>query len=79
MGKRGWKKGKPRKYYTVYLRKTDEIVAFGTSEECTKELGFANAGSFRSVVSKAKKGLSKKYDFIVEETPYDEEMEEAYG
>ena len=75
----GWNRGKAQKYYTVYRRKTDEIVTCGTAAECTKALGYANKGSFLSIVSKSRKGKPGKYEFIVDDNPYDEETEVANG
>lgn len=66
----------PAKWYTVYLRKTDEIVAFGTAEECARQLGFSGISSFKSCVSKSmdeKNTKYKRYEFIIDDTPYDEE------
>lgn len=60
------------KHYTVYERKTDEIVAVGTSNECAKRLRLTLA-SFHSLVSRYNRGIPGKYEFIVEDTPYDEE------
>ena len=60
------------KHYTVYSRKTDEIVAVGTSSECAKRLRLTPA-SFHSLVSRYKRGIPGKYEFIVEDKPYDEE------
>ena len=52
-------------YYTVYLAKTDEIVASGTSKECAKELG-KSLNNFHSTVSKNKLGKHKKYSILKE-------------
>ena len=60
------------KHYTVYSGKTDEIVAVGTSNECAKRLGLTLA-SFHTMVSRHRRGIPGKYEFIVEDTPYDEE------
>lgn len=67
------KRGRPRKYYTVYLRKTDEIIAFGTAEACAVQLGLKNSEIFRSIVSNARHGISHRYEIIVDKTPYDDE------
>ena len=55
------------KYYTVYLRKTDEIVAFGTSKECTEKMGLADVEQFYALVSKNRAGLQKRYVIVVDE------------
>lgn len=60
------------KHYTVYLRKNDEVVAVGTSNECAKQLRLT-IDSFYSLVSRYRRGIIDKYEFIVEKTPYDEE------
>lgn len=46
--------------YTVYLRKTDLPVAFGTARKCAAALGMTT-GSFYSMVSRVAIGKNKKY------------------
>lgn len=46
--------------YTVYLRKTDLPVAFGSARECAVALGLT-LGSFYSMVSRVATGRYKKY------------------
>ena len=55
------------KYYTVYLNKTDEIVAFGTAKECAEKLHLADVEVFYATVSKNKSGILKKYTVVVDE------------
>lgn len=55
------------KYYAVYLRKNDKLVASGTGKECQKQMGLASLNSFRSLVSKVKSGRNKKYEVLVED------------
>lgn len=52
-------------YYTVYLRKNDEIVAFGTSEQCAKTLNM-KVSTFHATLSHVKNGINKKYEFYSE-------------
>ena len=52
--------------YTVY--KDDEIIAFGSSLECTEKLGLKNVRQFYALISKARSGLRHHYDIVVEET-----------
>ena len=54
------------KYYTVYLRKTDEVVVSGNSRECAKVMG-KSVNCFHSLVSKTLKGKQNKYDVLVED------------
>ncbi|MDY3832782.1 MAG: hypothetical protein SOZ79_09930 [Candidatus Ventricola sp.] len=54
------------RYYTVY--KDDEIIAFGSSLECTEKLGLKNVRQFYALISKACSGLRRHYDIVVEET-----------
>ena len=63
------------KYYTVYLRKTDELVAAGTARDCAKVLNKSLNG-FHSMVSKNLKGIQKKYEIIILDAEDDEELEE---
>ena len=53
-------------YYTVYLSKTDEIIASGTGIECMKQLQKKSLNSFYSLVSKNLKGVHKKYNIYKE-------------
>ena len=48
-------------YYTVYLNKTDKIVAVGDSEECRKQLGKTSLASFYRLVSKNRLEVQKRY------------------
>ena len=48
--------------------KDDEIIAFGSSLECTEKLGLKNVRQFYALISKARSGLRHHYDIVVEET-----------
>lgn len=56
---------KPQKLYSVYLRKTDELVAFGTARECAARLGMTLL-SFYSTVTRSQSGQQRKYEIISE-------------
>ena len=60
-------KGKP-KFYMVYLAKDDSIIATGSAEECTKQMGLKNVYTFYSIVSKIKNGKHSKYEVIVSDS-----------
>ena len=53
--------------YTVYNAKTDQLLAFGTVDQCVAMLGYSNYTHFYSIVSKVAKGVLKKYEILVEE------------
>jgi hypothetical protein len=55
-----------RRYYTVYLNKTDEVIAFGNARECAEMMG-TSLGSFYSTISRARRGEIAKYSIEVEE------------
>ncbi len=55
-----------RKYYTVYRKKDDEIIAQGTSKECAEQMN-RPLTSFYSCVSKNRLGRVNTYDILVEE------------
>ena len=64
--------GEKVNWYTIWLRKTGELVASGTGTECARRLGYASRNSFYSVLSHHRKGAGgqkplRKYDFLVEE------------
>ena len=61
------------RYYTVY--KDDEIIAFGSSLECTKKLGLKNIRQFYALVSKTRSGLRRHYHFVIEDTNNNEQEE----
>lgn len=61
-----------RKYYTIYLRKTDEVIAHGTSRECAEAMG-KKLNCFHSMVSKTLKGKQNKYDVLVETLDFTED------
>lgn len=65
-------------YYSVYLKKTDELVAQGSAEECTEQLGYTCVTTFYSMLTRTKQGKLNKYVFIRHEgeeeyDPYHEE------
>lgn len=72
--KRKWKR-RPHnyKFYTIYDR-DDNIIAAGTARECAKQMGLTFS-SFRSTLSKIRHGQRSTYEFVVDDTPYDEEDE----
>ena len=45
---------KPYNWYTVYLAKTDEIIASGTADMIVRQMGCASRNSFFSAVCHAK-------------------------
>lgn len=53
-------------FYMVYRAKDDKIMATGTARECAKQLGLHSVDCFHSLVSKSRKGVTKKYEVIVE-------------
>ncbi len=54
------------RYYTVY--KDDEIIAFGSSLDCTKKLGLKNVRQFYALISKSRSGIRHHYNIVVEDT-----------
>ena len=56
-----------KKYYTVYSDKKDEIVAFGTSAEFCKKLGYKDIEQFYSFVSKTRSGIIKHFSVVMED------------
>lgn len=55
-----------RKFYIVRLREDDRIVAVGTTEKCAKAMKMT-ISTFRTTVSRTRKGLAHKYEIDVEE------------
>lgn len=62
-------------YYTVY--RDEDIVAFGTADECLKKLKLKNIRQFYAMVSKAKSGTYGHYHVVVEDV--DKNLEEKYA
>lgn len=63
----GRKQVEMQKYYAVYLRETDELLASGTSAEVTKQLNLASVNSFYSMVSRTRSGKNNKYEILIED------------
>ena len=55
----------PKMYYTVYLKKDESVVAWGTAKECASMLGWSDA-TFRSTMCKTNRGERNKYEFVKE-------------
>lgn len=64
-----------KNYYAVYRKGNDEIVAFGNAEQCAKKLGLKNERQFYAFVSKTRSGIRKKYEVIVDDDPWQEEID----
>ena len=60
------KKRYPQKrYYAIYLKKTDELVCSGTAVECAEKLEISMS-AFYSLVGRATTGKSQKWEVYVE-------------
>ena len=63
---------KPYNWYTVYLAKTDEIIASGTADMIVRQMGCASSNSFFSAVCHAKHKKDnprRRYIYHVEKIP----------
>ena len=58
--------GAKPKFYMVYLAADDSIVATGSAEECTKQMGLKNIHTFYTIVGKTRKGLLTRYEIVEE-------------
>lgn len=67
------KKQPPRKFYFVYRKKDDKIVAVGNAKECAKQMG-RNIMAFYQIVSRARNGKPCRYEVTIEK-----ENGEDYG
>ena len=54
-----------RRLYAVYDARTDELLAFGNSDQCAALLGYKNEGCFRKIVWMVNTGKNKKYSIVV--------------
>lgn len=59
-------------YYTVYLKKDDEIVVSGTARECARYMNKSLNG-FHSMVSKNTLGVENKYTVLKEKVLMDDD------
>ena len=59
-------RGPKPKRYTVYLNKTEEVIAFGTAKECAEIMG-RSVKTFYETVGRCRSGKVKKYTFVVED------------
>ena len=62
------------KYYSVYSKKTDELLASGTAAECARMLGWKNTGTLRRTMTREKHTGRTGYEFYSE--PYHQNAEE---
>lgn len=53
-------------YYTVYDKKTDEIIASGNARECANQM-HRSVESFYCTVSRNRRGIYSKYVVVVED------------
>ena len=63
-----------KKYYTIYLKSTDEIVASGTASECASQMN-KSLNCFHSTVSKTLKGKHNKYVIVIDSDSNTDELE----
>lgn len=59
-------------WYSVYLKKTDELICSGTASDCAKALGMKSYTYFHILTHKVRKGANKKYEIYSE--PYHENL-----
>ena len=62
------------RYYTIYNRKTEEVVAFGTAKECAQQMNRSLA-SFYCTVSRNKLGKHHKYIIVTDDEDDDNECD----
>lgn len=51
--------------YIVYLARTGEKIASGTSRECAMTMGLSGVKSFNQVSANVKNGMNKKYKIMM--------------
>ena len=64
-----------RRYYTVYVNATEEVLVSGTARECAEKLN-KSLNCFYSLVSKNRIGHQKKYTVYSEPLDIEEDDEE---
>lgn len=57
----------PKHFYIIRRRKDDSIAAVGTARECFKQMGLSSVETFRSIVSKNRKGIQNTYEIDIED------------
>lgn len=64
----------PRKYYSVYVKKTDEpVIIHASAPECAAAMGVTMA-TFRNYVTRNRTGmLYCKYEIVVDDPEEDED------
>ena len=66
------------KYYAIYKRETDELLASGTAKECQQQMGFKTPQVFYCTVSRVYRGLSNKYEVYVSDDKEDDEDADVF-
>lgn len=64
-------------WYTVYKANDDAVAACGDAKDCAKALGIT-LSSFRCMICRSRKGLTKRYTVLVEELDTDGETIRDY-
>ena len=55
------------------MYRDDEVVAFGSAQQCTGKLKLKNIRQFYALVSKSRSGIRSHYSIVVEELEEDDE------
>lgn len=61
------------RYYAVYERKTDRLLASGSASFCTRQLGLPSVNSFYCLVGRVRSGKNMKYEVLIEDISEEEE------
>lgn len=55
------------RYYAIYRKRDDALLACGTPEQCSKMMGYASLRPFEDICRRSRAGTLSEYELYVED------------
>ena len=65
------------RYYAIYRKRDDALLACGSAERCTRMMGYKSLRTFTELCRRINAGLSSRYELYIEEVDDAELLEES--
>lgn len=66
------------RYYAIYRKRDDELLACGSAEQCAKMMGYTSLRSFEDICRRSMAGTLSKYELYIEDVDDVAESRESY-
>ena len=66
------------RYYAIYRKRDDALLACGSPEQCSKMMGYASLRPFEDVCRRSKAGTLSDYELYVEDVDDLAEFREGF-